>query len=239
MALRYAAPGVALALTGRNAERLRAVAAQVAGRGAEASTACLDVTDTATLERWVREQDDARPLDLVIANAGISAGTGGSGGEDALQVRTLFATNLLGALNTALAVLPRMTARGRGQIALMASLASYAGLPGSPAYCGSKAGLRVYGEALRGAVAASGIEVSVICPGFVRTPMTDVNPFPMPFLMAPEDAARRIQAGLAANKGVIAFPFPLFALVRLVEALPFTVRDRLLRLLPRKPARKA
>jgi short-subunit dehydrogenase len=127
-----------------------------------------------------------------------------------------------------------MTARGHGQIALMASLAAFHGFPGAPAYCASKAAVRVWGEALRGEYAAKGVGVSVICPGYVKTPMTDANDFPMPFLMSPERAASIIMRGLARNKARIAFPWPMYAAIRLIAALPPGLTDPLFARLPKK-----
>ena len=122
----------------------------------------------------------------------------------------------------------------RGQIALMSSLAAFIGFPGAPAYSASKAAIRVYGEALRGALHADGIEVSVICPGFVDTPMTRVNDFPMPFLMTSEKAAAIIKRGLVANRGRIAFPFPMYFLVWLLSGLPPVLVNAMTRRLPEK-----
>ncbi|MFN3461405.1 MAG: SDR family NAD(P)-dependent oxidoreductase [Oceanibaculum sp.] len=233
LARTYAVPGIALALTGRDAARLEAVAEQCRAQGATVETAVLDVTDAAALEGWMLARDEALPIDLAIANAGISAGTGGDT-EPVEQVRRIFAVNVDGVMNTVLPLIPRMQARRRGQIALMASLAGFRGFPGAPAYCGSKAAVKIYGEGLRGVLAGSGIGVSVICPGYVRTPMTDRNGFPMPFLMDADKAARLIRDRLAANKARIAFPWPMLAAVWLLQALPPGFIDPLMRLLHSK-----
>jgi short-subunit dehydrogenase len=164
--------------------------------------------------------DDKSPLSLVIANAGISAGTGNRLGETAEQTRAIFAANLDGLLNTVLPIIPRMQARKSGQIALMASLAGFFGAPGAPAYCASKAAVRVWGEGLRGWLGGFGIGVSVICPGFVETAMTARNRFPMPFLMKAPEAARIMRAGIDRNRARITFPWPLAALVWLLALLP-------------------
>ena len=185
------------------------------------------------MERWVAAADEARPLDLVIANAGISGGTGG-GTEPAEQVRRIMAINVDGALNTVLPAIPRMVARRHGQIALVSSLAGYRGMPGAPAYCASKAALKVFGEGLRGELAADGVGVSVVCPGYIDTPMTKRNRFPMPLLMDADRAARIIKRGLARNKARIAFPWPMAALVWLLQALPPGLIDRALTRLPKK-----
>lgn len=233
LARSYAAPGIHLALTGRDAVRLEAVAADCRVKGATVESAVLDVTDAAALSAWIEALDDRHPVDLAIANAGISAGTGGAT-EPAGQARRIFAVNLDGVLNTIAPLIPRLQARGRGQIALMSSLAGFRGFPGAPAYCGSKAAVRVYGEALRGALAASGVWVSVICPGYVRTPMTDRNRFPMPFLMPADKAAALIRRRLSRNAARIAFPWPMMAAVWLLQALPPALVDPLMRRLPAK-----
>lgn len=233
LARAYAAPGRFLALTARDLARLEEVAAACRAAGAEVATAILDVTAKESVAAWTLEIDRAHPLDLVVANAGVSAGTG-RGGESAEQTRRILATNIDGVINTVLPVLPRMQGRGRGQIAIVSSLAGFRGFPGAPAYCASKAAVRVWGEALRGELRPQGIAVSVICPGYIATPMTAVNRFPMPFLMDVDKAAQVIVHGLARNRARIAFPWPMYALVRLVAALPPGLLDRVLSRLPRK-----
>jgi short-subunit dehydrogenase len=234
LAREYSRPGVSIALTGRDAARLAAVAAECSAAGAKVRTAVLDVVDAGKLDAWLREVDAATPVDLLIANAGVSGGTGG-GGEGDAQVRTLFAVNLDGVVNSVLPLLPSMRSRGRGQVALMSSLAGFRGFPSAPAYCASKAAVRVWGEGLRGVLVNDGIEVTVICPGFVRTPMTAVNPFPMPFLMDAARAARIVRKGLEAGKGRIAFPLPTFIAAWLLSVLPDAVAGRLVRHAPGKP----
>jgi short-subunit dehydrogenase len=233
LALEYARPGVALALGGRDRARLAVVAQACRDAGAAPRVEALDVREREGMAAWIAEADRAAPLDLVIANAGISAGTGG-GGETGDQARRVVATNLDGVLNTVLPAVARMRPRGRGQIAIMSSLAAFRGFPGAPAYCASKAAVRVWGEALRGELHGAGIGVSVICPGYVRSSMTAVNDFPMPLLMDAERAARIIRRGLARNRPRIAFPWRLYAAVWLISALPPSLTDPLLRRLPKK-----
>jgi short-subunit dehydrogenase len=224
LARHYAAPGMALALTGRDRDRLAAVAGACRTQGAAVESAVLDVTDRAGLGAWVERMDDANPLDLVIANAGISAATGRARESEAVARRVL-AVNINGVLNTVFPVLPRFIARRRGQIALMSSLAGFRGLPTAPAYSASKAAVKSLGEAWRGQLAADGIGVSVICPGFVTTRMTARNNFAMPFLMSAERAAEIIARGLARNQGRIAFPWPMAAGAWLLDALPWRLSD--------------
>ncbi|MDA0219293.1 MAG: SDR family NAD(P)-dependent oxidoreductase [Proteobacteria bacterium] len=231
----YAAPGVTLFLGGRDGGRLETVAKACRDAGADVQARTVDVVDAEAMRGWLEEADGQAPLDLVVANAGTSAGSGGRGESEA-QARRIFAVNVDGAMNTVLPLLPAMTARGRGQIALVSSLAGFRGFPGAPAYCASKAALRVWGEGLRGLLAPQGIGVSVVCPGFVRTPMSDGNPYPMPMLMEAERAAAIIVAGLARNRGRIAFPWPLTWLVQAIAALPVGLTDRAMGRLPKKPA---
>jgi short-subunit dehydrogenase len=127
-----------------------------------------------------------------------------------------------------------MGPRRRGQIAIMASLAGFVGMPGAPAYGASKAAVRVLGEALRGRHAAEGLEISVVCPGFVRTRMTFDNRFPMPFLWDADRAALRIVRGLARNQGRIAFPWPMYLGVRTLQLLPQRLLEGLMARIPRK-----
>ena len=127
-----------------------------------------------------------------------------------------------------------MLPRGAGQIAIVSSLASFRGFPGAPAYSASKAAVRVWGEALRARHREDGIAVSVICPGFVVSRMTDRNLFPMPLLMTADRAARIIRRGLARNRGRIAFPWPTYFVSWLLGVLPPFLGDRLLKDAPRK-----
>lgn len=234
LALEYSAPGVALALGGRNAERLEAVAAQCRERGAEAHVDAVEVTDRRAMAAWIEDTDDARPLDLVVANAGISAGTSSSATPED-KVREIFAVNVDGLLNTADPAIARMRPRRRGQLALVSSVAGFRGLPGTAAYAASKAAVRSYGEGLRGALWEDGIGVSVICPGYVVSRMTAVNTFPMPFIMEADRAARIIRRGLARDKARIAFPWPMYFVVWLMNTLPPGLTDPIFRRLPRNP----
>lgn len=233
LARAYARRGVVLFLLGRDEARLQACLEKVEALGAKGSIKVLDVTDGPALRAWIEQTDKAYPLDLIIANAGISAGTGkGEEGEE--QSKSIFATNLHGVLNTVFPVLPLMKKRRRGQIAIMSSLAGFRGIPGAPSYAASKAAVRVYGEALRVEMAPFGIEVNVICPGFVQTPMTAVNDFHMPFLLSDDKAATIMKRGLEANKARIAFPLPMAFIIWLIAALPVALTDWLFAKLPKK-----
>ncbi|WP_191062567.1 SDR family NAD(P)-dependent oxidoreductase, partial [Geminicoccus harenae] len=125
-------------------------------------------------------------------------------------------------------LLPRMRARGRGHVVLVSSLASFLASPTGPAYAASKAAVRRYGEGLRPRLARDGVRLSVVCPGFVDTPLTRVNRFPMPFLMDAGRAAEIIDAGLEAGRARIAFPLPTYLLARFMGLMPAALRDPIL-----------
>lgn len=232
LAKAYAAPGMRLVLFGRDPARLAAVAEAVRALGAAAETTAVDVTDRAAIAAAVAAADEAGPLDLVIANAGIGP-SGAEGADAAAKGRRILAVNLDGVLNTVDPIRPRMAARKAGQIALMSSLAGFHGFPGMGPYTASKAAVRVYGEALRVELRRHGVRVSVICPGFIRTPLTDGARFPMPMMMAAGDAAAVIRRGLQRDRPLVAFPWPVHAGIRLLAALPAAWADALIRRLMR------
>jgi short-subunit dehydrogenase len=233
LAAAYASPGTRLALTGRDQARLEAVADLCRNKGAEVEAARLDVTEAQAMAEWFERQHDARPLDLVIANAGVAIPIGYGPGR-AERARHTLAVNVTGVINTVEPAIALMAARGHGQIAIMSSLAGFRGLPSVPVYSASKAAVKAYGEALRVSFAPKGIAVSVICPGFVKSRITDSNDFPMPFLMDAARAAAIIKHGLARNRARIAFPFRLYAAVWLLAGLPPALVDRLLARMPEK-----
>ena len=235
LAQAYAAPGIVLGLMGRNQQRLDQVAQTCRAQGAHVVTGLIDIVDETAIAAWVAEFDAQYPIDLCIANAGISAGTGG-GDESLQQVKKMVDVNINGVLNIIHPVLDHMRTRKNGQVAMISSIAGWIGLPGAPAYGMSKAAVRVYGQGLRGLYESHGIQINVVCPGFIKTPMTDVNGFAMPFIMQADKAAQKIRQGLACNKGLIAFPWQQFMIVRLLSMLP----DRFVvwfgKHLPAKPA---
>jgi short-subunit dehydrogenase len=232
LAHEYACAGNTLILIGRNVTRLDEVAATCRTYNAQVLTGYVDVRDKEKLAHYIIEVDDAHPIDLVIANAGISAG--GFSGESSAHADDVFAVNLQGVLNTIHPLIPRMVARGRGQIAIMSSLAGIRALPSAAAYSASKAAVRFYGDALRGELKPHNIQVSVICPGWITTPLTAKNDFPMPLLMSPERAARLIIHRLARKKSRIAFPRRLYFSLRALEALPIFLTDPLFARMPKK-----
>lgn len=215
----YAGPGMFLAISGRDAGRLAAVAEQLRAKGATVDARVIDVRDGPAMAAWVAEIEAAHPLDLVIANAGVSAGTLGAN-EAADEIRNVLSININGTVETVLAVLPAMKARGRGQIAIMSSLAGLYGFPGASAYCASRAATRIWGQSLRAELAPLGISVCVICPGFVETRMTANSPLWMPGRMGPVRAAGKIIHGLRQGRARIAFPWWMHLGTRLMEFVP-------------------
>jgi short-subunit dehydrogenase len=228
LALDYARPGVALALTGRDAVRLEAVAAACRAKGATIVADTVDVVDRERFAAWLTAFDDAHPVDLVIANAGISIDKDNSSLDDFSVIRRTLDVNVGGVLNTVEPLIARLIARKRGQIAVVASLASFIGLPYSASYNASKACVRVWGESIRYVLKKDGIGVSVVCPGFVVSRMTANAPFPMPFLMTAQRASAIIRHGLARNRPRIAFPVGTKAAVWLGQVLPGRWTARLL-----------
>jgi short-subunit dehydrogenase len=219
LALELAASGVRMALGGRNSSRLAETAEACAARAAEVHPHQVDVTDAGRMTEWVQSQDAARPIDLVIANAGISGETGAPG-EHAGQSEWIYRVNVLGLLNTVEPLLPAMRARRCGQIGLVSSVAGFRGWPHGTAYSGSKAAIIAQGQGWRERLAPDGIGVSVICPGYIRTPMAERHRSRLPFLIEPDVAARRAIAALAANKSLVVFPWPLPIVAWLFRALP-------------------
>ncbi|MBA2673889.1 MAG: SDR family NAD(P)-dependent oxidoreductase [Ramlibacter sp.] len=221
LAMSYAAPGAHLALLGRSAQRLAEIAARCKERGAMATVLALDVTDQAAMKEAIAGIDGRYPLDLVVANAGIAKNQ-----ESPDFARQLVGTNIVGMLNTVEPALEAMLPRQRGHIAVMSSLAAFRAFGGPPGYAGSKAWARLYGEALRGRYAGKGIAVSVVCPGFVATPMTQGA---AKGGMSAEDAAETIKAGLARNLPRISFPRDMALRTWLANALPDWWTDRAIR----------
>ena len=230
LAFAYAGPGVALGLVGRNEERLAATAAACRAAAAMVDSAAIDVADGPALGAWLVAFDRSYPVELLIANAGISAGPDpDSPGEPLAVTEPQIATNLLGAVNTIAPLVQAMCERGRGRIAVIASVAAFRGLPYSPGYCASKAGLRAYGEALRPRLAPHGVGVTVVCPGFFASPMTDRWEGPTPFLVRGDRATRRIKRGIDRGARRVSFPWPLVFGMRFCDVAPAAIGDAILR----------
>lgn len=229
LALAYARPGVSLSLIGRERERLDAAAAAALAQGAEVNIGQLDVRDQDVMAQWITAGDLRRPFDLVIANAGITTGLApGELHEDSAAVRAIVAINLIGVLNTVEPLIGPMCARGAGQIAFVGSMAGLRGLPYAPAYCLTKAAVHSYSESLRGRLGASGVRVSLIIPGFVKTPLNDGIEAVKPLEMSDTRAALLIRRGLEREKAIIAFPQALYLFTRLANLLPIRLVDTVL-----------
>jgi short-subunit dehydrogenase len=172
---------------------------------------------------------------LVIANAGISAGTTGEALDDIAKLRRVLEVNVVGLAATLAAFAPAMRAAGRGTLAGIASVAGFRGLAGNGAYSSSKAAARIWMESLRTELHGSGVSVVCVCPGYIDTPMTRVNRFRMPFLITADEAAPRIARAIAARRRVAVIPWQMAMVSVVLRTLPGWLYDRLAASAPRKP----
>jgi NAD(P)-dependent dehydrogenase (short-subunit alcohol dehydrogenase family) len=221
-----------LFLCGRNRERLEAVAAKCRELGAKVRADIVDVTDEKATRNWLESCEAEAPLELVFSNAGVATGR-----ETQENVRRTFAINVGGGLNVVLPVIDLFRARPdrrRRQIVITASIAGYAPLPACPAYAGTKAAMKNWGLSLRGMLRPEGIRVNVVCPGFVRSRLTDKNTCPMPFFMEADKAARIIVNRVERNVGLITFPWPMRLGVWVLSSLPWRLAEFVARILPDK-----
>ena len=229
VALLLAAQGVRVAVSARGAEKL--------GELAKLSPLLLpvpvDVTNPQNVrEAYARIRAELGPIDLAILNAGVWDPMGGDDYGAARAAQTM-AVNYTGIANALEPLLQEMIARRGGHVALVASVAGYRGLPKAAAYAPSKAAVISLAEVLRLDLARHNVQVSLINPGFVETPMTAVNTFPMPFMIMAPDAARRIVRGLERGKFEIVFPWQLAGILKLMRALPYALYFGLVRLMPK------
>ena len=217
----YAKQGVNLGLIGRSSEKLAIISAICREQGAQVVTAAIDVTDTEALKNWLLAFDAPFPVDLLIANAGVTSIMPDDGaGESWAAVSQVLDVNIYGVFNTVYPLIEPMRQRQKGQIALVSSLAAFRGMPISPAYCATKAAVKSYGEALRGWLQQDNVKVNVICPGFVKSQLSDQFTQPKILMMPAEQAAKIIQRGLEKNNAVISFPFPLDLGMKILGILP-------------------
>lgn len=233
LARHYAARGAELGLLARRADALQALIAQLPGQ--HRSYVC-DVADAAAVGRAAQDFLAHGPApDIVIANAGVSVGTLGDHPEDFAAFARVIEVNVLGAVATLQHFVAPMQARGSGRLVGIASVAGVRGLPGAGAYSASKAALVRYLESLRVELFGSDVKVVTISPGYIRTPMTDINPYPMPFLLDADEAARRIARHIDAGHARAVVPWQMAIVARLLAMLPPWLYDRLFAHAGRKP----
>jgi len=217
LALRMARDGWRVAASARSVEALEALAQDSQGR---ISAHLLDVTNEAAVAGVAATVwRDVGAIDLAVFAAGRHIPVDAAAFE-VEPFRQLVEINFMGVVYGLAGVVPRMVERGVGHIAVVSSIAGYRGLPTASAYGATKAALNNMTEALKFDLEPKGIKVQLVCPGFVRTPMTDKNPFPMPFLMEPEDAAEAFYRGLQGSVFEINFPRQFTFMMNLLCALP-------------------
>ncbi len=226
LAKELAAQGCKVGLVARRKDQLDRLAEEIRQAGGTAAVAAADVADRLQTEAAVQDlRGQLGPADLLVANAGVGAPTLLEP-VNVGDVEKMFRVNLLGVIYSIAAVLPEMLRRQSGHVAAVSSIAAYKGLPGESAYCASKAAVNTYLEGLRIQVRDRGIAVTTICPGFIKTPMTEVNNFKMPWLMTAERAARKIARALRRRRKVYNFPWQMSLLMTLTRWLPDWVLAR-------------
>jgi NAD(P)-dependent dehydrogenase (short-subunit alcohol dehydrogenase family) len=227
LAVRMASDGWSLGLAARRVDELERTAEAVHDTGGRAVALPCDVALAERVKEAVaRCEQELGPIDLVVANAGIS-GTIWPETLDSPAVDRVLRTNFMGTVNAVSAVLPGMLKRGRGQIVGVSSIAGYRGLPGRCAYSASKAAQANFLESLRLDLRGTGIRVTVLCPGFVRTPLTATGDYPKPFMLDLEPAVERMYQAIRKGRGRYAFPLPLALLAGLGRIFPTWLYDLL------------
>lgn len=235
LARHYAQHGAALGLIARRKTELEQLAAQLPS---PTRVYAADVRDAAALQAAAADfiAHHGCP-DIVIANAGVSTGTLTEFAADTPAFQDVIDINVVGMVKTFQPFLAAMRAAGGGALVGIASVAGYRGLPGAAAYCASKAAAISYLESLRIELAPSSIKVITICPGYIATPMTVQNPYPMPFLLSPETAARKIAALIKSGRDFAVIPWQMALVARILRVLPNWLHDRLFCNAPHKPRR--
>ncbi len=233
LARELARRGARLGVVARRAAPLEALAAEFPQR---CRVYAADVTDRGALLAAARDfERHCGGTDIVIANAGISTGVQTEFEEDLAVFDRVLATNVSAAATTFHPFIGPMRARRGGTLVAIASVAGVRGLPGSEAYCASKAALISYAESLRVGLHGSGVRVVTVAPGFIRTPMTADNPYPMPFLMDVDRFARQAVDAILEGRSFVVIPWQMAWVARLLRVLPDRAFDRLLAGRARKP----
>lgn len=225
LALEVARRGASVGLIARRAEALADLVAQIEEANGKALALPGDVQDENSI-RAAADQLRAAfgRIDILVANAGVAT-TGDAAELSASTVANVINTNVLGAANSAAAVVPEMIKQGSGQLVVISSLAAYRGLPKSAAYCASKAAVSAFFESLRLDLQPRGISVTIIHPGFIKTPLTAGRQAQMPFLMELEDAVEKIVGAIERRKKSYAFPWQLASVVRAGMIMPNFMYD--------------
>ena len=217
--------GAKLGLVARRTETLQEIVSEFESRGGKALAVPGDVQDALAVRAAAdRFREQLGPIDVLIANAGIGS-TNDSAELRASEVAGVINVNVIGAANSVAAVVPEMVARGRGQLVVISSLAAYRGLPKSAAYCASKAGVSAFFESLRLDLQPRGIAVTIIHPGFIKTPLTAGRHAQMPFLMELDVAVEKILRAIEKKKKSYAFPWQLASIVRAGMIMPTSMYD--------------
>ncbi len=233
LARHYLERGATVAAFARRGELLQILAAEFPGK-----VYCypLDVRDAAAIQHAASNfMTHAGVPDVVIANAGVSVGTLTEYVEDEAVFQQVMDINVLGMVKTFQPFLVAMRQAGHGMLVGIASVAGFRGLPGAGAYSASKAAVISYLESLRVEMRGSGIKVVTICPGYIRTPMTDINPYPMPFILKADDAARRMARVIKHGTSFAVVPWQMGVVGWVLQRLPNWLFDRLFANAPRKP----
>lgn len=232
LAHHYAAMGATLGLIARRSDLLEELAAELP----DVSIYPADVTNASAVEIIAQDFLGRHGCpDIVIANAGVSRGTLTEYAEDREVFADILAINVTGMVNLFQPFIAGMRFRGRGSVVGIASVAGYRGLPGSGAYSASKAAAMTYLESLRVEMHRSGVSVITICPGYIVTPMTANNPFPMPFILTVEDAAKKIVRTIESRTSFSVIPWQMSIVAKVLRLLPNFLYDRIFAGVPRKP----
>ncbi len=227
VALELARRGAILGLMARRRELLEEIVAEVESYKGRALPLVADVTDAVSVRTEAdRLRSPLRPIDVLIANAGIGGATYATQLQPS-QVAEVININVLGAVNSVAAVLPEMAERGQGHLVAISSLSAYRGLPKSAAYCASKAAMSAFFESIRLDVQKTGVKVTIIHPGFIKTPLTAGRHNQMPFLMELDDAVSKIVDAIEKGRKSYAFPWQLASIVRLGMVMPTFMYDRI------------